>query len=280
MNGWIKLHRKISEKAFYSKDSEKVHLWVHLLIMANHEGREEMFAGKPIICNPGQFTTGRKQISEATGIEVNKVERVLTYFEKIEQQIEQQKSSTNRLITILNWNEYQESEQPFEQQVNNDRTTSEQRVNNNRTHSKNERTKELKNERIKEYKNILLSKVNTIDYPDVNFEYLEIAKGFQELFRSNLIEAKSSTASIDKAKGSWIDDIRLMVENDGVKIEELRQIFRFLKSDSFWKQNILSTKKLREKYPQLKLKINGNNRQKQGNKDDDFDNGMFDYLKK
>ena len=34
MSGWIKLHRKFCEKAFYSKDSEKVHLWVHLLMSA------------------------------------------------------------------------------------------------------------------------------------------------------------------------------------------------------------------------------------------------------
>ena len=147
MKGWVKLHRKLTDKAFYSKDSEKVHLWIHLLLMANHEDREEMFAGKPIICAPGQFTTGRKQISEATGIEVNKVERVLTFFEKTEQQIKQQKSSTNRLITILNWFEYQESEQQIEQQVNNDRTTSEQQVNNDRTHLKNKRIKELKNDK-------------------------------------------------------------------------------------------------------------------------------------
>lgn len=256
MKGWVKLHRKLTDKAFYSKDSEKVHLWIHLLLMANHEGREEMFAGKPIVCAPGQFTTGRKQISEATGIEVNKVERTLTYFEKTEQQIEQQKSSTNRLISILNWSEYQSTEQQSEQQVNNDRTTSEQRVN---TLKEVKEVKEIKNNR--EYKNILLSKIDIFDFPELKFEYLEIALSFQELFKSNLTEAKASTATVEKAKGSWIDDIRMMVEIDKVKIEDLREIFKFLKKDQFWKQNILSTKKLREKYPQLKMKINGESKQ-------------------
>lgn len=137
MEGWIKLHRKLSEKAFYRKDSSMVHLWIHLLICANHAEREEYFAGKKIICNPGQFTTGRKQLSVATGINESKIERILLKLAKIEQQIEQQKSSTNRLISILNWKEYQESEQPFEQQVNNDRTTSEHTP----------RIKELKNEK-------------------------------------------------------------------------------------------------------------------------------------
>lgn len=141
--GWVKVHRKLSEKVFYRKDSEKVHLWIHLLICANRDEREELLGGKLIKCNSGQFTTGRKQLSEATGINESKIERILTYFEKIEQQIEQQKTSTNRLISILNWSEYQQTEQQTEQQVNNGRTTSEQQVNT---------LKEVKED--KEYKNL------------------------------------------------------------------------------------------------------------------------------
>jgi len=126
--GHIKTHRELMNKAFY-KDSEKVHLWLHLLLKANWSEREEMFAGKPIKCKAGQFTTGRKQLSIETGINESKIERILTYFEKIEHQIEQQKSSVNRLISIVNWCRFQQSEQRNEQQVNSERTTSEQRVN-------------------------------------------------------------------------------------------------------------------------------------------------------
>ena len=125
INGWIKLHRKILDKAFYSQDSEKVHLWIHLLMKANHSSYEEMLGGKPYLCEPGQFTTGRKQLSEETGISESKVERILTYFEKTEQQIEQRKTNTNRLISITNWFEYQIIEQQTEQQLNNNRTTTE-----------------------------------------------------------------------------------------------------------------------------------------------------------
>lgn len=128
MEGWIKVYRKLSEKAFYKKDSEKVHLWIHLLIKATHDGREEMLGGKPIFCKAGQFTTGRNQLVKETGINRSKVERILDYFENIEHQIEQQKTNTNRLISINNWNEYQNNEQQSEQQVSNDRATSEQQV--------------------------------------------------------------------------------------------------------------------------------------------------------
>ena len=79
---YIKLMRSLKDKSYYSKDSEKLHLWVHLLLTANWNDREEMLGGKPIICKAGQFTTGRKQLSKETGINESKVERLLTYFEK------------------------------------------------------------------------------------------------------------------------------------------------------------------------------------------------------
>ena len=157
MEGWVKLHRKIIDKAFYSKDSEKVHLWIHLLLKANHCDYEEMLGGKPIICKSGQFTTGRKQLSNETGICESKIERILTYFEKTEHQIEQQKTSTNRLISIINWNEYQIVEQQIEQRVNNKRTTSEQQVDTL------QEDKELK-------------KINNI-----NIDALEISENFKEI---------------------------------------------------------------------------------------------------
>jgi len=79
-----------------------------------------MFNGETIRLKPGQLITGRKELSKRTGIHESTIERALTFFEKTEQQIEQQKTTRNRLITILNWDMYQETEQPSEQQANND----------------------------------------------------------------------------------------------------------------------------------------------------------------
>ena len=129
LQGWIKLHRKLSDKSFFKKDSEKVHLWILLLLKANFTEKEECLGGKPFLCKPGQFTTGRRQLAEESGISESKIERILTYFEKIEQQIEQRKTSSNRLIIIVNWHLYQNNEQQIEQRPNNDRTTTEQRPN-------------------------------------------------------------------------------------------------------------------------------------------------------
>ena len=130
MAGWIKLHRSILEKGWIKKP-EYVQLWVVLLLLASHDDREYFWNGKTIILKSGQLITGRKSLSQKTGIDENKIERILKCF-KSEQQIEQQTTSTSRLISILNWKKFQQFEQPFEQRVNNERTTSEQRVNTNK----------------------------------------------------------------------------------------------------------------------------------------------------
>ena len=124
MNGFIKLHRKLLENPIIMKDAEYLAIWVYLLLEATHKKLDKVFKGKRITLNPGQLITGRNVIAKALKVNSSKVQRVLDDFQK-EQQIEQQMSNQNRLISIVKWDEYQN----FEQQVNNNRTTTEQQLN-------------------------------------------------------------------------------------------------------------------------------------------------------
>src|ERR1700690_2765071 len=99
-NGWIRLHRKLIEKGFYKK-STYLHLWVHLLLSANHKEKEFMWNGEIIIIKQGQLVTGRKQLSEGTGIPESTIEDILKLLER-EHQIQQQKTTKYRIITIVN----------------------------------------------------------------------------------------------------------------------------------------------------------------------------------
>jgi len=139
-DGYIKLYRKLSEKGWY-KDSECVHLWLHLLMKANHKGSEFMLGYKIIKLKSGQLVTGRKALSAETGISESKVERILNMFEN-EKQIEQQTNSRNRVITILSWECYQQSEQ----QADSRRTTSEQQADTNNNDKKEKNVKNEKKE--------------------------------------------------------------------------------------------------------------------------------------
>lgn len=131
MNGWIKLHRKLLDNPIVCKDADHLAIWMYLLLNATHSELSVMFEGKRILLQPGQLITGRKSLSLKFNISESKVQRILKCFEN-EHQIEQQTSNKNRLISILNWCSYQSSEQQIEQQVNNNRTTTEQQLNTNK----------------------------------------------------------------------------------------------------------------------------------------------------
>ena len=53
---------------------------------------------------------------------------------------------------------------------------------------------------------------------------------------------------------TWANTIRLMRESDGHTHNDIMDLFRFANSDSFWKSNILSPAKLREKWDVLTIK--------------------------
>lgn len=126
-NGWIKLHRKILESPIIMKDPDHIAIWVWLLLNVTHTVKKVDFAGKIISLQPGQLTCGRQQIAEGSKVDRSKVERVLNLL-KSEQQIEQQTTNKCRLITVINWIQYQQVEQQSEQPVSNNRATSEQPV--------------------------------------------------------------------------------------------------------------------------------------------------------
>ncbi len=140
MEGYIKVYRNILDNPVVCKDSEYFAVWCYLLLNATHKEKQVLFAGKKITLKAGQLVTGRIKIAEHFKISESKVQRILKCFES-EQQIEQQISNKNRLITILHWDLYQYSEQQIEQQLNNKRTTTEQQVNTNKNvkNDKNER---------------------------------------------------------------------------------------------------------------------------------------------
>lgn len=143
-SGWIKLHRKLLDNPLVMKDSEYFQVWVYLLLKASHAEYPVFFGGEKINLLPGQLITGRKKIAADTGIDENKVFRILKAL-KTEQQIEQQVSNKNSLISIVRWSEYQSCEQQDAQQVNSKRTASEQQVNTNKNIKNNKNVKNDKN---------------------------------------------------------------------------------------------------------------------------------------
>lgn len=84
-------------------------LWVVLLLKATHREEKFMHDGGVIIIKAGQLLTGRDALARDSGISPSTVERILKYLEN-EHQIEQQKTTKYRVITILNWDAYQKED--------------------------------------------------------------------------------------------------------------------------------------------------------------------------
>lgn len=57
-----------------------------------------------------------------------------------------------------------------------------------------------------------------------------------------------------KTLDKWANTVRLMREQDSLEHRHIAEVFKFANLDSFWKTNILSPEKLREKFAQLSAK--------------------------
>ncbi|HDR3896520.1 phage replisome organizer N-terminal domain-containing protein [Bacillus cereus group sp. MYBK234-1] len=74
---------------------------------------------------------------------------------------------------------------------------------------------------------------------------------------------------------SWANDFRLMREKDNRELKEIKDVIDWCQADPFWQGNILSPKKLREKFDQLTIQMNS----KKGVKNNDpiASNGAIYY---
>jgi len=145
-DSWIKCYRKIREWR-YRTDPEIFSVWMYLLLHAYHKERYQTIGNQNVLVKRGQVPVGRYAISEETGVEPSKVVRILNKL-KSEHQIEQQTTNKFSMITIVNWEQYQNNEQQSEQRVNNECTPSEQRVNTIKNVKK---VKKVKNDKKTKY---------------------------------------------------------------------------------------------------------------------------------
>jgi biotin operon repressor len=105
MEGWIKLHRKFNDWQ-WAKSPNHVALFVCLLTRANHKETK----WRTEVIKPGQLLTGRKQLSDWTGLSERQIRTVLKDL-KISGEIDQQTTRHYSIITIPKWNTYQLSDQ-------------------------------------------------------------------------------------------------------------------------------------------------------------------------
>jgi hypothetical protein len=109
MQGWIKLHRELFEKAIWRKTTSKQKaILITILLMANHKPAKWIFNGELCECDAGQFITSLKSIQENCGkdVSIKNIRTALELFEKLEF-LANKSTKAGRLITIVNYKTYQ-----------------------------------------------------------------------------------------------------------------------------------------------------------------------------
>lgn len=100
LEGYIKLHRKITEWEWYD-DSNTLRLFLHILLNANHTPK----SWRGIEIKPGQFVTGRFKLAQALKLSEQQIRTSLIKL-KSTNEITIKSTSQYSIITIKNWNLY------------------------------------------------------------------------------------------------------------------------------------------------------------------------------
>lgn len=237
MEGWIKLHRQILDSPLWTDQLfTRGQAWVDLLMLANHEDNYFFVRGIKVEVKRGQIGWSQPRLSRRWKWSRTKTKNFLKFLEN-EQQIEASKSNVTQVITIIKWEQYQGKNQ----QEDSRKTTEGQQKDPNKNDKNVKKDKNVKNK-------TLMSQVDKSTLDPTDLTYFDIAYWFWNLIREHCIEIKMATTVIDTANWeAWVEPVRLLIENDQHTIEEIREVFKFIKNDPFWIQQMRSTAKLRKK---------------------------------
>ena len=110
------------------------------------------------------------------------------------------------------------------------------------------REDKISKDKIREDNKIFLSEFSNENYGRLVFL-------LRDLILQNNPKAKITNSQLK----NWYKEVQLMVERDNRTLEEIEFVITKSQNDSFWKGNILSMGKLREKFDQLWIKFKNEN---------------------
>lgn len=143
--GWVKVHRKLLDNPIWklSTPEQKVVL-IAIMLLVWHKANEWEWKGQKYRCEPGQVVTSLDSIVSACGkgISTQNVRTALTRFEKLGF-LTNQSTKTGRLITVVNWDEYQKQENEVNKDTNKELTKRKQRPNKKSTKASQRHHKDL-----------------------------------------------------------------------------------------------------------------------------------------
>jgi len=177
-NGWIKLHRNLINWEWYDDNNTKI-LFIHMLMKANHKPAK--WRGFKI--DRGQFITSLTKLSLETGLTVSQVRTALRKL-TMTGEIAGSSQARHRVITIVEYNQYQEDDRIIAGSSQDDRRMI--ATNKNEKNEKNE--KNLKIKKINKKENSAL--------PPVDFSKLKMVANDSTIEEIKRIRKKNKGGSI------------------------------------------------------------------------------------
>ncbi len=235
MDGWIKLHRKLLDSDMYKTlNSTHRDVLIQCLLLASHKHTKWLYKGKPQACSPGQFKTSLETLRKrcAKGTTIKQIRGALDKLGTW-RFLASKGASTGRIITIINWNTYQNGH-TGEGQIKGQAEG--QREGKARTTIKNDKN-------VKNIKNIYSK--NSIEFR------------LSELLFNLILERNPKNKKHDLQK--WALQVDRMVRLDSRKVVDIEDVIKWSQANEFWQNNIISTQKLRDKFDQLYMKMEAEN---------------------
>lgn len=222
MNGYIKLHRKLTQWEWYT-DQNTFKLFIHCLLMANHQPNK----WRGITVDAGEFITSYDKLSSETGLTIQQVRTSLKRLIST-QEIEQKTTSRFSVIKLLKWRDYQSSENEINTPNNKQSTNNQQATNKQLTTNKND--KNDKNVKNKEY-------IGESDDENLKLPYKEIVDYLNHRCDKSFKHSSRKTRDLIAARyneGWQLDDFKYVIDVKAEQWEHDRKYSEFLRPETLF----------------------------------------------
>jgi uncharacterized phage protein (TIGR02220 family) len=207
MKGWIRLYRGLLDSKVWRKHNSLI-VWIWCLLKASHKINHiswDTGRGSSVVTvSPGQFITGRHSGSAETGLAPSTWRDAMKFLEK-EQMITQKSDTHYTIVTITNWELYQDTlgqtQQPSVQ------ATDTQPTGNQQAPDTNKKEKKEKNEKNDEEAIYILQQFN-----EITGKSFKTTPKTVNLIRARLKEGYTPEviiAVIHKKTNQWLNDAKM-----------------------------------------------------------------------
>ncbi len=231
-DGWVSLFRSLLTSDVFA-DAQVLKVFIWCLLRANHSARAVTTTtgrGSTVVqLAPGQFIFGAHAAAEQLAMPKTSVQRRIEKLVAMGT-IKIDSGSHYSIVTVCNWETYQNNDNESGQATGNQRVGNGQPMgtNNNKNNNNN------------------ISSRPALRFGPGDRELAEHIWG-----KVHALQPSRKAPNLER----WANDIRLARETDGRSLTDLRDLFDRAHADAFWQANILSPAKLREKFDDLDLKL-------------------------